>query len=142
MLSRVAQWHCSVGSAWTAIIRASVIQCYAPTNNSEEETKDHFYSSLQSILENCREKDVTIPMGDFNANIGMDNNGYEEAMGTHGIGEMNEKGERFADTCAQNNIVIGGSILTYTYRVIQDHMGVTRSLDREPDRSYLHRKEI
>ena len=63
------------------------------TNDSDEETKDRFYSRLQSILDKCREKDVIILMGDFNAKIGTDNNGYEEVMGTQGVGEMNENGE-------------------------------------------------
>jgi len=52
-------------------------------------------------------------MGDFNAKIGTDNNGYEEVMGTQGVGEMNENGERFADTCALNNITIRGSMFTH-----------------------------
>jgi len=72
-----------------------------------------FYSRLQSILDKCYEKDVTILMGDFNAKIAMDNNGYEEVMGTDVVGEMNEDGERFAETCSLNNIIIGGSIFTH-----------------------------
>ena len=52
-------------------------------------------------------------MGDFNAKIGMDNTGYEDIMGTHGLGQMNEKGERFADLCALNQLVIGGSIFPH-----------------------------
>ena len=35
-------------------------------------------------------------MRDFNAKIGLDNNEYEEGMGTHGVDEMSENGERFA----------------------------------------------
>ena len=31
-------------------------------------------------------------MGDLNAKIGCDNRGYEEVMGTQGLGEMNENG--------------------------------------------------
>nr|KAG5689204.1 hypothetical protein BaRGS_014860 [Batillaria attramentaria] len=52
-------------------------------------------------------------MGDFNAKIGSDNTGYEEVMGTYGLGELNENGERFADTCALNSLVIGGSIFQH-----------------------------
>ena len=52
-------------------------------------------------------------MGDFNAKIGMDNTGYEDIMGTHGLGQMNENGERFADLCALNQLVIGGSIFPH-----------------------------
>jgi len=105
-------------------IKMTVIQCYAPTNDSNEETKDRFYGRLQSILDKCREKDVIILMGDFNAKIGTENNGYKEVMG---VGEMNENGERFADTCALNNITIGGSMFTHkrihkTTWVSPDHL--------------------
>ena len=33
-------------------------------------------------------------MGDFNAKIGMDNNGYE-VMGIQGVGEMNENEQHY-----------------------------------------------
>ena len=43
----------------------------------------------------------------------MDNTGYEDIMGTHGLGQMNENGECFADLCALNQLVIGGSIFPH-----------------------------
>ena len=49
-------------------------------------------------------------MGDFNAKIGMDNTGYEDIME---LGQTNENGERFADLCALNQLVIGGSIFPH-----------------------------
>ena len=52
-------------------------------------------------------------MGDFNAKIGSDNTGYEAVMGKHGLGEMNENGETFVDTCAQFDLVIGGSVFPH-----------------------------
>ena len=94
-------------------IKMNVIQCYAPTNDSDEENKDQFYNRLQTIIDKCPVKDVNILMGDFNAKIGKDNTGYEEVMGKHGLGEINENGERFADTCALNKIIIGGSIFPH-----------------------------
>nr|KAG5710957.1 hypothetical protein BaRGS_013691 [Batillaria attramentaria] len=94
-------------------IKINVIQCYAPTNDSTEEAKDQFYNRLQNVIEKCPQRDVNILMGDFNAKIGSDNTGYEEVMGTYGLGELNENGERFADTCALNSLVIGGSIFQH-----------------------------
>ncbi len=60
-----------------------------------------------------KEKDVTILMGDVKAKIGSNNRGYEEVMGTRGIGEMNENGEMFADLCSFNILIIGGSVFPH-----------------------------
>nr|KAG5711924.1 hypothetical protein BaRGS_026365 [Batillaria attramentaria] len=85
-------------------IKLNIIQCYAPTNDAEEEKKDDFYQQLQTVIDRGGAKDMTILMGDFNAKIGSDNTGYENTMGTHGLGQMNENGERFADFCALNQL--------------------------------------
>nr|KAG5711442.1 hypothetical protein BaRGS_025869 [Batillaria attramentaria] len=75
---------------------------------------------------------MTILMGDFNAKIGSDNTGYEDTMGTHGLGQMNENGERFADFCALNQLVIGGSIFPHK-RNPQGHMEIAGPCHGEPD---------
>ncbi|VDO50251.1 unnamed protein product [Schistosoma margrebowiei] len=90
-------------------ITMSIIQCYAPTNDYNEDAKDQFYNRLQSIIEKCQTKDLTILMGDFNAKVGTDNTGYEDIMGRHGLGGRNENGERFANLCDFNKLVIGGT---------------------------------
>ena len=63
-------------------------------------------------LEHIQKKiiDVTVVMWDFNAKIGGDNTGYQEIMGIHALGTLNENRERFADLCALNSLVIGGSL--------------------------------
>ena len=50
-------------------IRLNIIQCYAPTNDAEEEKKDDFYQQPQTVLYRRGVKDITILMGDFNAKI-------------------------------------------------------------------------
>ena len=94
-------------------IRLNIIHRYAPTNDAEEEKKDYFYQQLQAVLDRRGAKDTTVLMGDFNAKIGMDNTGSEDIMETHGLGQMNENGERFADLCALRQLVIGGSIFPH-----------------------------
>jgi exonuclease III len=94
-------------------INMNIVQCYAPTNDSDKDAKEDFYSRLQTIIQSYSGRDITIVMGDFNAKIGRDNTGYEEVMGQQGLGEMNENGERFADLCAANNLVIGGSVFSH-----------------------------
>ena len=94
-------------------IRMNVVQWYAPTNDKSDQVKDGFYNQLHDILSRVRNQDINILMGDFNAKIGSDNTGYDEVMGRQGLGKMNENGECFADACALNNVVIGGSVFPH-----------------------------
>ncbi|VDP56934.1 unnamed protein product [Schistosoma margrebowiei] len=43
-------------------ITGNIIQCYAPTNDSNYDIKDQFYERMQSIIEKCPRKDLTILM--------------------------------------------------------------------------------
>ena len=51
------------------------------------------------MLDRRGAKDITILMVDFNTKMGMDNAGYEDIMGTHRLGQMNENGSAL-QTCA------------------------------------------
>ncbi|VDO58004.1 unnamed protein product, partial [Schistosoma margrebowiei] len=68
---------------------------------------------MQSVIEKCPTKDLTILMGDLNAKVGIDNTGYNDIMGRHGLGERNENGERFANPYAFNKLVIGSTIFPH-----------------------------
>jgi len=97
----------------TKIGKLLLIQCYAPTNEADDETKSNFYQRLQAIIDQRKRKDVLILMGDFNAKIGADNTNRDQAMGKEGLGKMNENGELFADLCCHNSLVIGGSMFSH-----------------------------
>ena len=90
-----------------------VIQCYAPTNETDEAGKDDFYDRLLRITQSRPQRNILIVMGDLNAKIGGDNTGFEEIMGQQGLGEMNDNGERFANLCAISSLVIGGSLFQH-----------------------------
>ncbi|VDO80600.1 unnamed protein product [Schistosoma curassoni] len=91
----------------------NTIQRYAPTNNGNDDDKDQFYERLQSIIMKSPRKDMTILMRDLSAKVGMNNNGYEDIMGQHGLGERKENGERFANLYALNKLVIDGTIFPH-----------------------------
>ncbi|VDP00108.1 unnamed protein product [Schistosoma margrebowiei] len=61
-------------------ITMNIIQYYAPTNDSNYDNKDRFYERLQSIIEKSPRKNLTILMGDLNAKVEIDNNGYEDIV--------------------------------------------------------------
>ena len=94
-------------------INMGVIQCYAPTNDGDEQDKEEFYSRLLTIIQDRPARNVIIVMGDFNVKIGSDNRGYEGVMGKQGLGEMNDNGERFANLCATSDVVKRGSFFQY-----------------------------
>jgi len=94
-------------------VNLSLVQCYAPTNDSDDTTKDSFYAQLQAELEKLPRHDMLVIMGDLNAKVGRDNSSYDRAMGKEGCGTMNENGERLAELCAAYNLVIGGTIFPH-----------------------------
>ncbi|VDP09606.1 unnamed protein product [Schistosoma margrebowiei] len=104
-------------------ITMNVIQCYVLNNDSNDDNKDQFYERLQSIIAKFPRKDLTIMMRDLNTKVGIDNTGYKNIMGRHGLGERNENGGRFANLCAFNKLIIGGTIFPQTYT--QSYMDLT-----------------
>ena len=50
--------------------KLTVIQCYAPMNNADEETKEAFYQQLQAEIQRVPSHDVSMLIGDFNAKVG------------------------------------------------------------------------
>ena len=84
--------------------KVTLINCYAPTNNTTDELKQEFYDSLQGVLDHTPWRDIRILMGDLNAKIGSDNTGRERIMERHGLDCLNENGERFADFPASRGL--------------------------------------
>ncbi|XP_056017289.1 craniofacial development protein 2-like [Ostrea edulis] len=94
-------------------VKTSIIVCYAPTNDAEEEQKDTFYQQLQKAVDKIPTHDVLLIIGDLNAKVGSSNEGREKSMGKHGCGTINDNGERLVDICELNNCVIGGIIFPH-----------------------------
>lgn len=89
------------------------LQVYAPTEQASPEEKDTFYQQLDKACRDVRMGDIKILSGDLNAKVGSDNKNWEKVMGRHGIGNMNENGELFADFCVNQDLVIGGTIFQH-----------------------------
>jgi len=87
----------------------SIIQCYAPTNDSNDRDKA-FYEQLQVALENVHRRDLLLVIGDLNAKVGSDNVNFERLMGREGCGVQNGDGERLVEWCAFNNMNISGPL--------------------------------
>lgn len=97
----------------TKFQKTTIIQVYAPTNNAEENEKEDFYSSLQTVFNNVPKRDILMITGDLNAKVGSERVGRECEIGPNGIGTINENGELIADFCAVNSLVIGGTLFPH-----------------------------
>ena len=111
-------------------LHLDILTVYAPTNEADEEVKEQFYARLTAVLDKRPRRNMTIVMGDLNAKVGDDNEGYEAVMGKEGLGEMNVNGEHFADFCDLQDLVIGGTIFPHK----QIHQATWRHPNRrKPD---------
>ena len=75
----------------------TVIQVYAPTNNTEEAEVEWFYEDLQDLLELTHKKDVLFIVGDWNAKVGSRE--IPGVTGKFGLGVQNEAGQRLIEFC-------------------------------------------
>ena len=82
----------------------SIIQMYAPTADHDDAEAETFYENLEATLKQLKSTDVKIIMGDFNAKLGASRIG--NIVGPHGLGEINERGERLAEWCEENNYTV------------------------------------
>ena len=86
----------------------TVIQGYAPTRNAEEAEVEWFYEDLQDLLGLTPNKVVLFIIGDWNAKVGS-----QEIPGVtdkFGLGVQNEAGQKLAELCQENALVIANTL--------------------------------
>jgi hypothetical protein len=65
--------------------------CYAPTECAELVEKEAFYSLLDKNLLGIKRNDTIVMMGDFNAQVGNNNQDIEHIMGRQNLIGHKEK---------------------------------------------------
>ena len=97
-----------------------VIQVYAPNSYAEETEVEQFYEDLQDLLELTPKKDVLFITGDWNAKVGSEKT--PGVTGKFGLGVQNEAGQRLAEFCQKDALVIANTLFQqhkrrlYTWR--------------------------
>ena len=86
----------------------TAIQVYAPTSNAEEAEVERFYEDLQDRLELTQKKYVLFIIGDWNVKVGSQDT--PGVTGEFGLGVQNEAGQRLAEFCRENTLVIANTL--------------------------------
>ena len=68
--------------------------------------KEQFWNKLEGILGEIPEDEAIWIGGGLNGHVGIDNEGFEEIMGKHGVGSKNEVGERVKDFSREYGMAI------------------------------------
>ncbi|GFS21711.1 craniofacial development protein 2-like [Elysia marginata] len=81
-----------------------IIEAYAPTADRSDEEIETFYENLDMTIKQVKSSDILILMGDFNAKVGTTT--ISKSIGREGLGETNERGERFIQYCEKHELSI------------------------------------
>uniref|UniRef100_A0A8D8XDM6 Craniofacial development protein 2 n=2 Tax=Cacopsylla melanoneura TaxID=428564 RepID=A0A8D8XDM6_9HEMI len=88
----------------TKPINTFIVQCYAPTLDSNQEVKTKFYDDLRLTLNHKLFQEVVILLGDFNAKVG--DKRIDNIVGPYGLGDMNDSGEDLINLCTEKELFI------------------------------------
>ena len=75
-----------------------------PTTDHEDDEIEDMYEQIESIIDKQKGNLNLVVMGDFNASVGEGID--EKVVGKYGLGERNERGQRFVEFCKKNKLVI------------------------------------
>ena len=76
------------------------MRVYAPNTSDAEDAVDEFYDQLQNEINRTPNSDILMVLGDLNAKVRDDNSEWENVIGKHGLGNMNDRGEKLLTFCA------------------------------------------
>ena len=85
---------------------ANIMSVYAPTLCSTADSKDQFYEELDVAIGNIPKTKQLYILGDFNARVGADHEAWPTCLGHHGMGKMNENGQRLLELCCHHGLSI------------------------------------
>lgn len=88
----------------------TILSVYAPTLDSEDETKESFYHNLRQTLQSVPVDDKLFILGDFNARVGKNHQLWKDVIGKEGVGNVNSNGYLLLGLCTEMGLLITNTI--------------------------------
>lgn len=86
-----------------------IINCYAPTEDKNEDIKDNFYEDLEAVYNGLPLHCVKMVLGDFNAKIGKENR-FRPTIGPDSLHNIsNNNGSRLVNFASSKNLIISST---------------------------------
>ena len=90
----------------------NIVTAYAPTLYSNPDVKDQFYNALDHTIGMLTPNEHIYLLGDFNARVGAEHNTWPTCIGHHGVGKINDNGERLLELCCNQNLCVINTYLS------------------------------
>ncbi|XP_072757730.1 uncharacterized protein [Anoplolepis gracilipes] len=100
-------------------ININVIQVYAPTAKSSEETVEAFFDQLSRTINVLPKQEILIILGDMNAKVGQTTtikDHLKQIIGPFGLGIKNKRGDRMLQFCQEQSLTIANTIFQFHNR--------------------------
>ena len=88
----------------------AVLSAYAPTLAAFSEEKDAFCNQLSKSIRLIWQGDCLALAGDFNARIGSGYTSLSGTLGAHGVGNLNENGQRLLELWSAFHLCLADTI--------------------------------
>ncbi|KAL4143877.1 hypothetical protein QTP88_006132 [Uroleucon formosanum] len=110
-----------------------LINCHAPTENKEDQSKEEFYNQIERVYDSILHRTRKIIIGDLNAKIGKEQI-FKPTIGEHSLHEIsNDNGSKLISFALSKNMTISSS--QFPHKEIHKH-GYRLMDIQKPNRPY------
>jgi len=88
----------------------TVLSAYALTLAASSEEKDAFYDQLSRSTRLIRRGDRLALTANFNARVDSDYTSWSDTLGVHGVGNLNENGQRLLELWSAFHLCLADTI--------------------------------